>query len=119
MLEIFSGIVGVNDGEAVLLGLMMERPFHFLASNDKTAMKAVAADPKLKDVRKQVAGRVYCMELLIEKLIATKGPEVIAQRFAPLMTMEKTHLHNSLASYKWSPTRLQRGRCFLPRRPSA
>jgi hypothetical protein len=88
-LESFARVVGVNDGEAVFLGLMMERQFHFLASNDKTAMKAVATDPKLKDVRKQVAGRIYCMELLLEKLIASKGPEVVAQRFAPLMTMEK------------------------------
>ena len=89
LLDVFTEIVGVDEGEAVLFGLMAEHQFHFLASNDKTAMRAVATNPKLQEVRKRIAGRVYCMELLVEKLLVSIGPEVVAQRFAPLMPIEK------------------------------
>lgn len=88
--ELFaSGIQGVDDGEAVLLGLTAEHSFYYLASNDKTAMRAVAKEARLMGIRKAVAGRVICMESVTLKLIQTQGPEAVAQRFGAVGASDK------------------------------
>jgi hypothetical protein len=85
----FEQAIGVDEGEAVLYGVVAEHQFHFLASNDKTAMRAVAGSPQLAQIRGQVAGRIVCMEWLLGKFLATLGPEVTAQRFTQLIATEK------------------------------
>ena len=54
----FERVSGVDEGEAVLYGILPEREFHLLASNDKTAMRAVATNVQLAKIRGLIAGRV-------------------------------------------------------------
>lgn len=85
----FEKVCGVDEGEAVLYGVLAEHGFHFLASNDKTAMRAVAGDSRLAAIRGRVAGRVVCMEWLAGRLIKTHGAALTAQRFAQLVALDK------------------------------
>lgn len=85
----FEAITGVDEGEAVLYGVLAEHEFHFLASNDKTAMRAVAGNTKLAAIRGKVAGRIICMEWLVKKLLNSQGATLTAQRFAQLVAQDK------------------------------
>ena len=115
-LEVFAGIAGVDEGEAVLFGLMAEHQLHFLASNDKTAMRAVAANPKLKEIRKQIAGRVYCMELLVEKLLVSIGAGRGSATLCSAVADRKTDQHHSITGNDRTPARLSRSSSIFPRR---
>lgn len=85
----FESIPEVDSGEALLLAVTAAQSFHYLASNDKRAMRAVAQDPRLKSVRDAVSGRVICMEAVLSRLIQVEGPELIAQRFRGARAMDK------------------------------
>ena len=83
---VFEHVSGVDEGEAVLYGVMAEHELHFLASNDKTAMRAIVG---LTETRARVAGRVVCMEWLVKRFLSSLGPELTAQRFAQLVATDK------------------------------
>lgn len=85
----FERAIGVDEGEAVLYGVVAESEFHFLASNDKTATRAVARAAELADIRARVAGRIVCVEWLVRRFLATLGPEMTAQRFTQLIATDK------------------------------
>ena len=85
----FAGVSGIDDGEAVLLGTLVESDFHFLASNDKRALTALAKDPALAGVRIRVCGRIYCLELVLQKRMAGEDPVQLAQAFAPVLEIDK------------------------------
>jgi hypothetical protein len=88
-LAAFEQISDVHEGEAVLYGVVAEQEFHFLASNDKTAMRAIAGNPKLAAIRARVAGRVICLEWLVKRLIDTHGAELTAERFMQIVNLDK------------------------------
>ena len=83
------GVQGVDAGEAVLFGLTAEHSLYYMASNDKTAMRAVAKEARLKEIRQAVAGRVICMETVTRKMIQSLGPTIIAQRFGGVLASDK------------------------------
>ena len=79
----------VQDGEALLFGVAAEHGLHFLASNDKRAMRGVATDKILKPIRDAVSGRVVCMEAVIKKFILVYGPETAVQKLHTLAKLDK------------------------------
>jgi hypothetical protein len=87
--RLFESFVGIDDGEARLYAVTAEHSLYYLASNDKTAMRVVATNDRLKSLREMVAGRVICMEAVTRKLIQTKGPESVAQRFGGIAAADK------------------------------
>jgi len=83
--EVFQQLLDVPDidaGEAVLYGLLAEQPACVLASADKRAMQAVGSQPELTGVRQRVAGRVICLETVLELLMRHDGVEATAHAFA-------------------------------------
>lgn len=85
----FTGVPEMDDGEAVLYGLAAEQSLHYLASNDKRAMIAVATEARLKAIRATVAGRVICVEAVTRLLIISEGAEAVAERFGGLNCSDK------------------------------
>lgn len=71
----------VDDGEALIFAVVATHTHCLMASNDKTAMRAVATDPGLRKLRSKVAGRVICLEALVRLLLQHDGPKAIAQAF--------------------------------------
>lgn len=83
--DVFQQLIAVpeiDEGEALLYGLLAHQPGHYLTSGDKRAMQAVAVRPDLKGVRQRVAGRVICLECLLKLLVRRDGVEAIAMAFA-------------------------------------
>jgi hypothetical protein len=89
LLEQFVTVQEVDDGEAVLYGLVAEQPHCMLASNDKRAMLAVATDRRLASVREAVSGRIICMETVVKVLIGMESPSIVAERFGGLNCSDK------------------------------
>ncbi|MBX3732241.1 MAG: hypothetical protein KF791_06565 [Verrucomicrobiae bacterium] len=85
----FAEVPNMDDGEALLYGLAAELPLHYLASNDKQAMVAVATDPRLTAIRAAVAGKVICVEAVTRLLIAADGAGAVAERFGGLNCSDK------------------------------
>ncbi len=74
----------IDEGEALLFGLMAEQELYLLASGDKVAMRALAQGANLKDVRQAVSGRIICLEAVVGLLVKSVGTSKTATAFAPL-----------------------------------
>lgn len=82
-------VTGLDAGEALLFGVAASRSLHFLASNDKRAMREVATHPGLALIRAAVAGRVVCIETIVKLLIDQEGASEVAKRFGLLGDLDK------------------------------
>jgi hypothetical protein len=88
-LALFDQVPEIDEGEQILYGLLADQPLHFLASNDKRAMTAVATNPRLANLRAAIAGKVVCVETVTRRLIQADGPTVVADRFGGLNCPDK------------------------------
>jgi hypothetical protein len=71
----------IDPGEAVLFGRLVESSIYLLASGDKRAMIAFASTPDISDLRSSVAGRVACLEIVLERLVLRLGVTRVAEAF--------------------------------------
>ncbi len=78
----------VHGGEAVLLALTAAHDTYLLGTNDKTALRAVSSEPGLSAIRERVAGRIVCMESVMQRLMERLGTEELARRIAPVLRFE-------------------------------
>lgn len=72
----------IDDGEALLYGLLAEQPTMMLASADKRAMKVVGSLDNPTGIRDSIAGRVLTLETVLHQLVRQDGVEPIADAFA-------------------------------------
>ncbi|MCC6178143.1 MAG: hypothetical protein IT305_22805 [Chloroflexi bacterium] len=84
LLDRFVPVVEIDDGEAVLYASLVEFPSYRIVSGDKRAMIALCTAPDLSDVREAVAGRVICLESLLDGLVQAHGAATIGLAFAPV-----------------------------------
>ena len=75
------GVAEIDEGEALLYGLLAERPLYLLASGDKRAMVALSGEPIVADIRQAVAGRVICLESILRRMVLRDGVSKVAQQF--------------------------------------
>lgn len=85
VLQQLSDVVEIDDGEALLYGLLAEEPYYLLTTNDKRAMRAVATQPALQMLRRTVTGRIICLETLLLRLIEQEGVAAVAQALMPVV----------------------------------
>jgi hypothetical protein len=81
---------GIDEGEALLYGLLAESNSCCLTSGDKVAMRALVAQPSLQPVRQLVAGRVICLESILKLLVQADGVDAVAQVWLPLRDSYKS-----------------------------
>lgn len=89
-LELLLSIRGIDEGEALLYGLLAESTHCWLTSGDKTAMRALVGQESLQSVRSLIAGRVICLESILKMLIRADGVAAIAQAWLPLKDSYKS-----------------------------
>jgi hypothetical protein len=78
----------VHGGEAVLLALTASHETYLLATNDKTALRAIACEAGWSVLRGKVAGQVICLETVMKMLLERLGTEELARRIAPVLRFE-------------------------------
>lgn len=84
LLQQLIDVVDIDDGEAILYALLSETPFYLLTTNDKRAMRAIATALPLQAVRKNVSGRIVCLETMLLRLVEQDGVAAVAQALAPV-----------------------------------
>ena len=80
---------GIDDGEAVLFAKACESRCHYLASNDKRALRTLALAGPLSRIKSLMGGRIYCLEGVLKALLRDRSPESLALAFAPLLPIDK------------------------------
>jgi len=73
------GILGIDEGEIMLLYAAMERSGCLVLISDYRFLKALDAAPNAEPVKDKLASRAVCIEQLILDLIATLGCETVSQ----------------------------------------
>ena len=71
----------IDDGEALLIAHLVERPTCLLASGDLRAMRALASAEGFQDVRDAIRGRVICLEAVVRMLVEADGVAATATAF--------------------------------------
>jgi hypothetical protein len=89
-LQLLLSIKGIQEGEALLYGLLAESQDCWLTSGDKTAMRALVAQPSLQPVHSLVAGRIICLESILKKLVHADGVAAVAPAWLPLRDTYKS-----------------------------
>jgi len=90
ILDQLASVSDIHVGEAVMYALMVERPSYLLASGDKRAMQALAANADLRNVRDALAGRILCLEAAVRMLVRRDGVAQVANAFTPLRSVNTT-----------------------------
>lgn len=80
----------IDEGEALMLALLVERPAWLLTSGDKRWMIAVAQATELRDLLHAVSGRIVCMETVLVMLLDRLGVRPLAQALEPLRPWHTT-----------------------------
>lgn len=74
---------GIDAGEALLFLALTARPEALLATGDKRSIAAFAKAPDLADLATACAGRVLCLEQILDGLLCgNDGERVVARLFA-------------------------------------
>jgi hypothetical protein len=89
-LQLLLSITGIDEGEALLYGLLAESAHCWLTSGDKTAMRALAGQESLLAIRSMIAGRVICLESILKMLILADGVAGVAEAWLPLKDSYKS-----------------------------
>ena len=89
-LQLLLSIKGIDEGEALLYGLLAESASCWLTSGDKTSMRALVGQDALQPVRQLIAGRVICLESILKMLVQTDGVAAVAQAWLPLKDSYKS-----------------------------
>jgi hypothetical protein len=80
----------IDPGEAALLATMIEdRSLSFL-SGDKRWMRVLGGQPELRDIRETIAGRVICLETVVESMIRQWGIRTTARLLTPARSHSQT-----------------------------
>ena len=69
-------IVDLDAGEVELISAALANPGAILITGDKRAMRALAR-PELADIAAQLAGRLVCLEQLLQRIAATEGAQCV------------------------------------------
>jgi hypothetical protein len=84
LLERLAKEEGIDGGEALLYGLLAERPSWKLLSNDKVAMRALRNSQDLSDIYASCCGRVVCLESAVRALLLRHGLDTVTEALIPL-----------------------------------
>jgi hypothetical protein len=90
LVQLLADTPDIDSGEVALLSHLVRNDSHFLASGDKRWMRALCAQERLAGIRAAVAGRVICLEVIVESLLNLWGIDRLIQVFAPVRTSHTT-----------------------------
>ncbi|MDB6172077.1 MAG: hypothetical protein JWL59_1388 [Chthoniobacteraceae bacterium] len=88
--NLLAAVDDIDPGEALLLGLLVENKSWLLTTGDKRFLRALARSPSLYSVRNAVAGRIVCLETVIELLVGIEGIKPVAVAFTNVRDCNQT-----------------------------
>lgn len=82
-LETLNGVLGIDQGEAILFASASQLPDEALLTGDKRSLIALAEAPSCGAICTELAGRVLCLEQIVQQVISVCGFEHVRARIAP------------------------------------
>jgi hypothetical protein len=109
LLEHLVSVPQIDPGEAILLALAADDPRGVFITGDKRALRALASHP----IAPKFAGKVLCLEQLVEACLKLKGRDWFLSHVCPFREIDKAvsiilgsqcdaaleHLHEGFQSY--------------------
>jgi len=80
----------VDEGEALLLATVAGLSDGIVATGDKRACGAIAMAPTLSEIRPRLAGKVLCLEVVLELLLNRLGFQKVATALIPVRDYSTT-----------------------------
>jgi len=87
-LQLLANIDGIDVGEAILFSATAEFDQYFLATGDKTSLRALARTPACRSIARRIRGHVMCLEQIIKRLIQHFGFAHVKDRVVPARTCD-------------------------------
>ena len=83
-LQLLASIDGIDAGEAILFSATVEFDQYFLATGDKTSLRALALTPVCLPIAQRIRGHVICLEQIVKYLIRHFGFPYVKDRVVPV-----------------------------------
>jgi hypothetical protein len=82
-LQLLASIDGIDAGEAILFSATVEFDQYFLATGDKTSLRALALIPVCLSIAQRIRGHVICLEQIAKRLIQHFGFLYVKDKIVP------------------------------------
>jgi hypothetical protein len=82
-LQFLASIDGIDAGEAILFSATVEFAQYFLATGDKTSLRALALTPVCLPIAQRIRGHVICLEQIVKRLIQHFGFLYVKNKIVP------------------------------------
>lgn len=87
--ERLAAVPGIDAGELILIPLAAREPDGLLLTGDKNALRALASDPHCASFAARLAGRVVCLEQVLEALLRRQGFDWLHARVAAAAGLDR------------------------------
>lgn len=112
-LRLFEDTLGIDQGEAVLYASTATLDDFALVTGDKASLKALAGSAECQPIVNRLAGRVICLEQIIQRCVNHAGFDTVKNKVVPArgcdkalgaifgsgLTTNATSVHEGLSSY--------------------
>ena len=82
-LQLLASIDGIDVGEAILFSATVEFDQYFLATGDKTSLRALALTPVCLSIAQRIRGHIICLEQIVKRLIQHSGFLNVKDKIVP------------------------------------
>lgn len=86
---LFEDTLGIDAGEAVMFAATARRGDFILATGDKVCLRALAGCPECKSIAERMAGRVICLEQVVQRCIGTRGFAAVSGKIIPALDCDQ------------------------------
>jgi hypothetical protein len=87
--RLFEDTLGIDPGEAILFAATAKQRTFVLTTGDKVSLAALAGSPECEKITKRLAGRVVCLEQLVQRCIDHHGFEPVKRKIVPARECDK------------------------------
>jgi hypothetical protein len=83
-----AGVLGIDQGEAILIALASRSPPSVLLTGDKRSLRALATEPTCAPIVEHLAGRVVVLEQVVRAIVSTYPFEIIRDKVVPAVAVD-------------------------------
>ncbi len=82
-IEVLNAVLGIDQGEAILFATVSRTSEDILLTGDKRSLIALAEHAGSQSICARLAGRVLCLEQVVQRIVSGRGFEHVRERVAP------------------------------------
>lgn len=83
-----AGVLGIDQGEAILIALASRSPPSLLLTGDKRSLRALATEPTCAAIVARLTGRVVVLEQVVRAIVTSFPFEIIRGKVVPAVAVD-------------------------------